>query len=125
VKDLNKVYKENPAFWEADVEHTGFQWIDSSNADENIVAFLRKSPSTGRQVLIVGNFSPVIRNNYRVGVPVGGYYKEILNTDSRNYGGSNFGNNGGVHSEDVSCHGLPKSVVLSLPPLAVIWFEIP
>ena len=125
VKDLNKVYKENPAFWESDVEHTGFQWIDSSNADENIVAFLRKSPSTGRQVLIVGNFSPVIRNSYRVGVPVGGYYKEILNTDSRNYGGSNFGNNGGVHSDDVSCHGLPKSIVLSLPPLAVIWFEVP
>jgi 1,4-alpha-glucan branching enzyme len=125
VKDLNKVYKENPAFWEADVEHTGFQWVDASNADENIVAFLRKSPATGRQVLVVANFSPVIRNHYRVGVPKQGYYKEILNTDSRIYGGSNFGNNGGVHSEDVSFHSLPKSLVLSLPPLAVIWFEVP
>jgi len=125
VKDLNAIYKENPAFWEADVEHTGFQWVDASNANENIVAFLRKSPSTGRQVLIVANFSPMIRTDYRVGVPKQGYYKEILNTDSHNYGGSNFGNNGGLHSTDLGWHGLPHSIVLSLPPLAVVWLEVP
>ncbi len=125
VKDLNKVYKENPAFWEADVDSSGFQWVDASNGDENIVAFLRKSPSTGRQILVAANFSPVIRTNYRVGVPKPGYYKEVMNTDSHIYGGSNFGNNGGLNSTDMAFHGLPNSIVMSLPPLAVIWLEVP
>jgi 1,4-alpha-glucan branching enzyme len=89
------------------------------------VAFLRKSPSTGRQILCVGNFSPVIRYNYRVGLPNWGYYKEIMNTDSHIYGGSNFGNNGGVHSEDMPYQGQPHSAVLNLPPLAMLWFEAP
>jgi 1,4-alpha-glucan branching enzyme len=125
IRDLNRHLKENPALFEADVEHTGFQWVDASNSDDNIVAFLRKSPSTGRQVLCVGNFSPVIRHGYRVGVPKPGYYREMLNTDSHLYGGSNYGNNGGVNSEDVPCHGQPFSTLLSLPPLAVLWLEVP
>ena len=125
VSDLNRIYKSNPALWEADVEPAGFQWIDASNADDNTVAFLRKSPSTGRQILVTGNFSPVIRNGYRVGVPKSGYYREILNTDSHLYGGSNFGNNGGVEAEAVPCHGQPYSVPVSLPPLATVWFEVP
>jgi 1,4-alpha-glucan branching enzyme len=125
IKDLNKIYKNNPALHEADADPAGFQWVDVNNADENIVAFLRKSPSTGKQILCVGNFSPVIRYNYRVGLPKWGYYKEILNTDSHIYGGSNFGNNGGVHSEDVPYQGQPHSAVISLPPLATLWFEAP
>lgn len=125
VRQLNAIYQENPAFWEADVDLAGFQWIDANNADENIVAFLRKSPSTGRQVLVVGNFSPVIRHGYRVGVPKAGHYSEILNTDSRHYGGSNYGNGGGVHSHYEGHHGMPYSLVLSLPPLSVTWFEVP
>jgi 1,4-alpha-glucan branching enzyme len=125
ISDLNRIYKENPALWEADMEPSGFQWIDANNADDNAVAFLRKSPSTGREILITGNFSPVIRNGYRVGVPRPGYYREIMNTDSHLYGGTNFGNNGGVHAEAVSCHGQPFSVVVSLPPLATVWFEAP
>ncbi len=125
VSDLNRIYKSHPALWEADVEPGGFQWIDANNADDNAVAFLRKSPSTGRQILVAGNFSPVIRNGYRVGVPKPGFYREILNTDSHLYGGSNFGNNGGVHAEAVPCHGQPCSVVVALPPLATLWFEVP
>jgi 1,4-alpha-glucan branching enzyme len=125
IRDLNRMYREHPALHEADVDPAGFQWVDASNGDENVVAFLRKSPSTGRKVLVVGNFSPVIRSGYRVGVPEAGYYREIMNTDSHIYGGSNFGNGGGVNAEAVSCHGLPFSMVISLPPLAVIWFEVP
>jgi 1,4-alpha-glucan branching enzyme len=124
VSDLNKIYRSHPALWETDVDPAGFQWIDANNADDNAVAFLRKSPSTGRQILVTGNFSPVIRNGYRVGVPKPGYYRELLNTDSHLYGGSNFGNNGGVHAEPVPWHGQPYSVVVSLPPLATLWFEV-
>jgi 1,4-alpha-glucan branching enzyme len=123
--DLNKLYKSHPALFEADVDSAGFQWIDSNNADDNAVAFLRKSSATGRQILVTGNFSPVIRNGYRVGVPKPGYYREIMNTDSHLYGGSNFGNGGGVEAQAFACHGLPYSVVVSLPPLAVVWFEVP
>ena len=125
MSDLNRIYKSHPALWEADVDPSGFQWIDANNANDNAAAFLRKSPSTGRQILVAGNFSPVIRTAYRVGVPKPGYYRELLNTDSNLYGGSNFGNNGGVHAEPVPCHGMPYSVVVALPPLATLWFEIP
>ncbi len=125
VSDLNRIYKSHPALWEADVEPSGFQWIDANNADDNAAAFLRKSPSRGRQILVTGNFSPVIRGGYRVGVPKPGFYREILNTDSHLYGGSNFGNNGGVHTEPVPWHGQPYSVLVSLPPLATVWFEVP
>ncbi len=125
VKDLNRIYQENPALWEADVDPVGFQWVDANNADENVVAFLRRSPSTGRQVLCVGNFSPVMRTGYRVGLPKWGYYKEILNSDSSLYGGSNFGNGGGIHAENIPCHNQPFSAIVALPPLATLWFEAP
>jgi 1,4-alpha-glucan branching enzyme len=123
VRDLNRLYREHPALWEADVEYSGFEWVDANNNEDNAVAFLRKSPRTGRKILVVGNFSPVIRTHYRVGLPEPGYYKEILNTDSYFYGGSNFGNGGGVEAQAVSWHGLPYSAVISLPPLSVLWFE--
>jgi 1,4-alpha-glucan branching enzyme len=125
VKDLNALYRDNPALWEADVDSAGFQWVDASNHDDNIVAFLRKAPTDGQQILVVGNFSPVIRTDYRVGVPKAGFYREMMNTDSHLYGGSNFGNGGGVAAEAHLHHGLPYSMVVSLPPLGVIWFEVP
>jgi 1,4-alpha-glucan branching enzyme len=125
IRDLNRLYLGHPALWEADVEPAGFQWIDANNADDNAVAYLRKSRDGSDQLLVVGNFSPVIRNGYRVGVPKPGFYPEVLNTDSYFYGGSNFGNNGGVHSEEIPAHGQPHSVVVSLPPLSTLWFEIP
>jgi 1,4-alpha-glucan branching enzyme len=125
IGDLNRLYRSHPALFGTDVDPAGFQWIDSNNADDNAVAFLRKSPSADRQILVTGNFSPVIRNGYRVGVPKPGFYREMMNTDSYLYGGSNFGNGGGVEAQSIPCHGQAYSVLVSLPPLAVVWFEVP
>jgi 1,4-alpha-glucan branching enzyme len=125
VRDLNRIYRGEPALWESDHEPSGFQWIDANNSDENVIAFIRISPSTGRRIVCVCNFSPVIRTGYRVGVPVPGLYREILNTDSTLYGGSNQGNAGAVMARQVPWHGLPHSLALTLPPLATLWFEVP
>jgi 1,4-alpha-glucan branching enzyme len=125
VRDLNRVYRDHPALWEADIEPGGFQWIDANNADDNMVAFLRTAPSAGKQMICVSHFSSVIRGGYRLGLPKTGFYREILNTDSSLYGGSNLGNGGGVQAEAVPSHGLPYSAVIALPPLASLWFEVP
>jgi len=125
VRDLNRVYREEPALWEVDTEPAGFQWIDVNNADENAVAFLRKAPESGRQIVCIGNFSPVVRASYRIGLPKAGHYREILNTDSSLYGGSNVGNQGGMEAESIPWHGQPFSAAIVLPPLAVVWFEAP
>jgi 1,4-alpha-glucan branching enzyme len=125
VKDLNERYQAEPALWEADVDSSGFQWIDANNTDDNVIAFLRSAPSAKRQLVCVCNFSPVIRAGYRVGLPRGGYYREVLNTDSHLYGGSNFGNGGGVSAEHHPWHGFSHSAVIELPPLSTLWFEVP
>ena len=111
--------------WKGDVEPAGFQWIDANNADDNVVAFMRTAPSSGKRIICVCNFSPVIRPGYRVGLPRSGYYSEILNTDSAHYGGSNFGNGGGVNAQEHPWHGLSHSAVIELPPLSALWFEVP
>jgi 1,4-alpha-glucan branching enzyme len=125
IRDLNREYCRNPALYEADYTSAGFQWIDADNADDNVIAFIRISPSSGRKVVCVCNFSPVVRTRYRIGVPAGGYYHELLNTDSAIYGGSNQGNAGGVTADDSPSHGFPHSLTVILPPLAVLWLEAP
>jgi 1,4-alpha-glucan branching enzyme len=125
IRDLNRIYRAEPALWEADHESAGFQWIDANNADENVIAFLRISPSTGRRLVCVCNFSPVIRTGYRLGVPMPGLYREILNTDSALYAGSNQGNAGAVMAEPRPWHSFQYSLPLRLPPLATLWFEVP
>ncbi len=125
VRDLNHAYRAEPALWEADTEPAGFQWIDANNADENVIAFMRIAPSSGRRIVCLCNFSPVVRESYRIGVPVGGLYREILNTDSRIYGGSNVGNAGAVTADNSPSHGMPFSLTLRLPPLGVLWLEVP
>jgi 1,4-alpha-glucan branching enzyme len=124
VRDLNRLYRAEPALWEADIEPAGFQWIDANNGDENIIAFMRIAPS-GRRLVCICNFAPVVREGYRIGVPERGLYREILNTDAAAYGGSNVGNSGGVFAEDRASHGMMFSLVLRLPPLGVLWFEVP
>jgi 1,4-alpha-glucan branching enzyme len=86
---------------------------------------MRIAPQSGQRVICVGNFSPVPRYNYRVGVPRPGYYREILNTDAALWGGSNVGNAGGVVAESVLSNGLPYSISIALPPLGVLWFDVP
>jgi len=125
IRDLNRIYRAEPALWERDHDPAGFQWIDANNTDENVIAFMRISPSTGRRIVCVCNFSPVVRKRYRVGVPVGGLYREILNTDASIYGGSNQGNAGAVMAQAETWHAQPYSLTLILPPLATLWFEVP
>jgi 1,4-alpha-glucan branching enzyme len=125
VRDLNHRYRSEPALWEADFEPAGFEWLDAWNADENILAFLRIAPSTGRRLLCVSNLSAVPKADYRLGLPDAGRYVEILNTDSVAYGGENRGNGGSVTAEPVPHHGRSWSARLFLPPLSTLWFEAP
>ncbi len=125
VRDLNRLYRDEPALHEGDCEPAGFQWIDANDADDNVISFLRIAPSSGRKLVCVCNFSPVVRRGFRIGAPARGLYREVLNTDSAVYGGSNVGNAGGVHSEDLPWHGQPFSLSLTLPPLAVVYFSVP
>jgi len=120
VRDLNRIYRREPALHRIDFSPDGFEWVDLHNADVSVIAFLRKAPDHGAPLLVVCNFTPVPRPNYLVGVPSRGVWREILNTDAREYGGSGWGNLGGVESVPVSAQGRPESVNLNLPPLATI-----
>ncbi|HTY54361.1 MAG TPA: alpha amylase C-terminal domain-containing protein, partial [Candidatus Binataceae bacterium] len=125
VRGLNRVYRSHSALWEADHEQSGFEWIDANDADENVIAFLRKAPESGDQLICVCNFSPVVRAGYRIGVPKPGLYREVINTDSGLYGGSNVGNAGAVMADQIAWHAFPNSISLVLPPLATLWFVAP
>ena len=125
VSELNRLYRAQPALWEADHDQAGFQWIAADNADDNMIAFMRIAPVNGQRLICVGNFSPVVRREYRIGVPRHGYYREILNTDAEMWGGSNVGNAGGASAEPTPYNGLPYSISITLPPLGVLWFEVP
>src|SRR4051812_4638614 len=125
LQHLNRIYIEHSELWEADSDPAGFRWIEVNNAAENIVAFSRRSPATGRELVCVANFSPVIRERHRLGLPRGGEYKQILNTDEEKFCGGGFGNAETVIAEEIPSHGLPYSAELTLPPLATMWFEAP
>jgi len=125
VRDLNRIYREEPALWEGDLEPPGFEWIDADAANDNMVAFMRIAPSSGRTLVCVGNFSPVERRNFRIGVPRPGFYREIFNSDAAIYGGSNIGNLGGVQSQPVRYRRFSHSISIELPPLSVLWFLAP
>ncbi len=123
VKDLNHFYRSEPSVYELDFEADGFEWIDCGDWEENVVSYIRKCRSTDDITLVVCNFTPVPRFNYRVGVPRGGFWKEALNSDAREYGGSGHGNFGGVEASEISCHGRNHSLCLTLPPLSMIAFK--
>jgi 1,4-alpha-glucan branching enzyme len=120
VRDLNRLYRTEPALHEVDFEPAGFEWMDCSDAEGGVVAFVRRARDTRNLVLVVCNFTPVPRHGYRVGVPVEGFYRELLNTDAGFYGGSNLGNAGGVRAEPRPWSGQPWSVTLTLPPLGMV-----
>jgi 1,4-alpha-glucan branching enzyme len=123
VRDLNRLYQSEQALYQVDFEWTGFQWIDFSDAEQSVIAFIRRARDPSDFVLCVGNFTPVPRHGYRIGVPAPGWYRELLNTDAAAYGGSNQGNGGGVQAEPTPSHGQPYSVSLTLPPLAVLFLK--
>ena len=125
VQDLNRVYRTEPALYQQDFQSEGFEWVDFHDWEKSIVSFLRKGRSTSDAVLVVCNFTPVVRTDYRIGVPGPGFWRELLNSDAGCYGGSGTGNRGGVESEPVEAHGRPHSVSLTLPPLAVLFFRSP
>ena len=121
VEDLNHLYTQTPALHFDDCEARGFEWLDADDNAASVFAFARKAHD--KTVLVISNMTPVLREGYRVGVPKGGFYKERLNTDAAIYGGSDKGNAGGVASEKIASHGRPESILLTLPPLATVYFE--
>jgi 1,4-alpha-glucan branching enzyme len=123
VQHLNYIYKNERALWDQDDSYAGFEWIDFHDADNSVVAFLRKSRS-GDMIAFVVNATPVVHHNYRLGVPEAGFWREIINTDAETYGGSNVGNCGGVQSEDRQWMGREHSILIQLPPLAVAGFKL-
>jgi 1,4-alpha-glucan branching enzyme len=120
--DLNRYYRETPGLHELDCEPAGFEWIDCNDADASIVSLMRKNRAQDSMVVIVCNFTPVPRQNYRVGVPSGGLWFEQLNSDAREYGGSGAGNMGAVEAAPLACHGRRFSLALTLPSLSILFF---
>ena len=123
VRDLNRTYANEPALHELDFEPGGFEWIDCNDAMQSTISFMRRGKSTSDVILGACNFTPVPRWNYRLGVPAGGYWREVLNSDSTLYGGSGLGNSGGVEAAPVPAHGRPCSLTIVLPPLAAVYFK--
>ena len=123
VKDLNRVYRSEPALHELDCSPAGFEWIDCSDAEQSVISFIRKGRSADDIILIVCNFTPLPRFNYWVGAPRGGFWREHLNSDAKEYWGSGQGNLGGVEAAAIPSHGHPYSLSLTLPPLAVVFFK--
>jgi 1,4-alpha-glucan branching enzyme len=122
VRDLNRLYRALPALHDLDFEPEGFRWIDCHDADQSVLSFVRRARN-GSQVVVVLNFTPVVRRRYRIGVPCGGQYAEILNTDSTFYGGSNTGNAGGLTATAKPWMGFACSLELTLPPLGALILE--
>lgn len=123
VQDLNRCYRGELALHELDTDPAGFEWIDAGDVESSIICFLRKGHSSHDTVLVVCNFTPVPRHYYRVGVPRGGSWIELLNSDAHEYGGSGQGNFGGVWAAPVRFHGRPYSLTITLPPLGVVFFK--
>ncbi|MCK8784048.1 1,4-alpha-glucan branching protein GlgB [Roseomonas sp. NAR14] len=122
VRDLNALYREVPAFHRLDASPDGFRWVVGDDAEQSVFAYLRQGAEGDAPALVVCNMTPVPRHGYRVGVPRGGWWREVLNSDAEGYGGSNLGNAGGVSADAPGTHGFDQSLSLVLPPLATVVF---
>ena len=122
IGDLNRSYRSEPSLHELDCDPAGFEWIDCRDAESSVVSLLRKARGDDRTVLVICNFTPVPRLNYQVGVPRGGLWRELLNSDAKDYGGSGMGNMGEVEAAPVPAHGRHFSLLLTLPPLSTLFF---
>jgi 1,4-alpha-glucan branching enzyme len=123
VEQVNRLYRSEPALHDYDTDPKGFEWIDCNDNAASTISLLRKSRSPKQDVVVVCNFTPVPRLEYRLGVPAGGYWRELLNSDGKEYGGSGMGNAGGVMAEELPVHGRPYSLNLILPPLAALFLK--
>jgi len=125
VADLNRFYRQEPALHQADCDPAGFQWVDANDADNSVLSFLRQDAAGEEVMLVVCNFTPVPRQGYRVGVPRPGRWREVLNSDAADYGGSGQGNLGAVEADSTPFHGRPWSLALNVPPLGAVFLKAP
>ncbi len=123
VKALNQLYQAEPALYELDCDPLGFEWIDASDALQSVISFMRRGKSTDDILLVICNFTPTTHFIYRVGVPRGGFWKELLNSDTAEYGGSGQDNPKSLRASKIPAHGRPYSLEIKLPPLAVVYFR--
>ncbi len=123
VKDLNDLYISEKAMYEVDCDYEGFEWINCDDAEHSIVSFVRKGKDWHDMLIFVYNFTPAVHEHYRIGVPFKLFYREIFNSDSEIYGGSNVGNCGGLFAEEIECNGRQSSIALRVPPLAMVVFK--
>jgi 1,4-alpha-glucan branching enzyme len=123
ITDLNRLYRKESALHQVDFHYTGFEWIDFHDKASSVITFMRKSNDGKEKVIVVCNFTPVPRYNYRIGIPDRGLYREILNSDSSYYEGSNIGNTGEIEAESIFCHNRKFSLNLTLPPLAAVFLK--
>jgi 1,4-alpha-glucan branching enzyme len=121
VRDLNRAYRDTPALWQRDADYTAFWWLEPNDAEASVFAFARVGDDARRPLVFVANLTPVPREGYRVGLPVPGRWRELVNTDSSYYGGSDHGIYGGVQAEDIPWMDQYHSAELTLPPLAALW----
>jgi 1,4-alpha-glucan branching enzyme len=122
VADLNRAYRSTTALHQLDFSGEGFQWVDMNDSDDSVLTYLRLDRD-GHPVLAACNFTPIVREGYRIGVPRGGAWREVLNSDAPFYGGSGVGNMGRSIATDEPAHGRAHSLVVTLPPLAIVLFE--
>jgi len=120
VQDLNAVYKSEPALYELDFDWNGFKWIDANDSDNSVLSFVRFAKNHNDFLIIICNFTPVVRTDYRVGVPNPGRYLELINSDLEIYDGSNVCNPGEIHTVPEKCHNMDNSLILQLPPLSTL-----
>jgi 1,4-alpha-glucan branching enzyme len=123
VGELNRVLRGEPALHQLDFAPEGFQWLEADDSDQSVYAFLRRA-SDGGTVLVVSNLTPLPRQNYFIGVPTGGLWQEILNSDARAFGGSGWGNLGAVEASPMRSHGQRHSLCLTLPPLSTLYLKV-
>jgi 1,4-alpha-glucan branching enzyme len=123
LKDMNRLHRDEPALHAFDAQPDGFEWVDANDVEQSVISFLRHGPRPDDTLLVVCNFTPVPRSNYRVGVPREGWWREVCNTDASIYGGSGRGNQGGARSGPIAWHGRPHLLTLELPPLAAIFLK--
>jgi 1,4-alpha-glucan branching enzyme len=119
VADLNRLYRREPALHQVDFDPAGFEWVDCHNFNDSVLIYMRRAKEASDFLVVACNFTPVPRMAYRFGVPRGGWYEEIFNSDSQFYGGSNLGNGPGVMAAERPSHGRPYSIEVALPPLSV------